>query len=142
MELRIGVCAEAGFDCGLCGVRDVAALIVCARVLGTYGVLMFTGTPLRLLLEGVVVLLALAESADFSGETNGLVSVLETLLSLRRFAVRGDAMLCLSRGQECSADGVLLRVDRRDETALAITFGSAAKVRARVHLRHRASHFC
>jgi hypothetical protein len=94
------VLAEAEFDCGLWGVREVAALIVCARVLGAYGVLKFTGTLLRLLLEGVVVLLlALAESADFSGETKGLVRVLETWLSLRRFAVRGEAMLCLLRGQ-------------------------------------------
>jgi hypothetical protein len=102
---RFGVCAEAGFDCGRCDVRDVAALIVCARVLGTYGVLLSTDTLLRLLLVGVVVLLALAESADLSGETKGLVSVLEMLLSLRRFAVRGDAMLCLLRGQASSADG-------------------------------------
>jgi hypothetical protein len=95
---RFGVCAEAEFDCGLYGVRDVAALIVCARVLGTYGVLLLAGTSLRLFLVGVVVLLAFAESADFSGETKGLVRVLETLLSLRRFAVRGDAMLYLLRG--------------------------------------------
>jgi hypothetical protein len=68
-------------------------------------VLLSTGTLLRLLLVGVVVLLALAESADLSGETKGLVSVLEMLLSLRRFAVRGDAMLYLLRGPASSADG-------------------------------------
>ena len=80
-------------------------------MLGAYGVLLFTGTLLRLLLEGVVVVvLALAESADFSGETKGLVSMLEALLSLRRFAVRDDAILRLLRGQKCSADGVLLQV--------------------------------
>ena len=63
-----------------------------------YGVLLSTGTLPRLLLVGVVVQLALAESADLSGETKGLVSVFEMLLSLRRFAVRGDAMLYLLRG--------------------------------------------
>jgi len=103
---RAGVRADVGFDCGLCGVLDVAALIVCARVLGTYAGLLFTGTSLRLLLEGVVVpvLLALAESALLSGETKGLVRVLEALLSLRRFAVIGEAMLCLLRGQASSAE--------------------------------------
>lgn len=92
---RAGVRAEAE---SLFGVRDVAALTVCARVLGTYGVLLFTCTSLRLLLVGVVVLLALAESTDLSGETKGLVSVLDALLSLRRFAVIGEAMLHLLRG--------------------------------------------
>jgi len=101
---RTGVKADVGFDCGLCGVRDVAALIVCARVLGTYAGFLSTGNSLSLLLEGVVVLLTLAESADLSGETKGLVRVLEALLSLRRFAVIGEAMLYLLRGQASSAD--------------------------------------
>jgi hypothetical protein len=102
--------------------------------------LLFTGTLLRLLLEGVVVLSALAESADFSGETKGLVRVLETLLSLRRFAVRGEAMLSLLRGQRCSADGVLPQVEgQRDKTRQHELWRSLQ--RARVHLRHHASHF-
>ena len=51
-------------------------------------------TSLRLLLEGV-----LCASAVLSGETKGLLSVFEALLSLRRFAVIGvDAMLGLLRG--------------------------------------------
>jgi hypothetical protein len=49
-------------------------------------------TLLRLLLVGVCKLFA---SAVLSGETKGLLSVCEALLSLRRFAVvGGDAMLC------------------------------------------------
>lgn len=62
--------------------------MVWARVLGTYEGVLVAITLVRAVLEGV-----LFGTADFNGETKGLLRALEALLSLRRFAVSGEAMI-------------------------------------------------
>lgn len=89
--LRMGVeRVVEGFAVGFGGgeAGDTEGLMVCARVLGVYGVVLIA---LRLSISGTLVV------DDFlKGDTNGLASVLVALLSLRRLTASGEDMVVCS----------------------------------------------
>jgi hypothetical protein len=90
-----GVCTGRAVTFGVLS-GDALRVMVCAKVLGWYA---WTSPALWLDLSGVV-----SDFDVFNGDTNGLASVLDVSLSLRRFAVNGEDMfsMYLSAGWDVS----------------------------------------